>query len=621
MSRQQHAAQVGTAIILAVLMMAGAALANGQAKPGAAGLAYMGATRARAGAPPASTARFTLEFVDADIVDVFQALATQSGVNVALSGSVKGKTTLRLHNVTLEQAMNIVTKLNGLDYAWVDAAYVVGTPEEVRAMRVSELRTSVVVLRSIAPESAQQVLSKVTPDVTVSTQKGSRTVLLLGPESSLAKAERTLAEIDVPAPPSPPTTEVLAVRYLKADQMSEIITTALPDVVVQPGPQENSLLITANGQQWDAVKSLAAAADVIPPPSQATTAVYYVKYSSPTELQKTLQEIMPDSGLTVTLAPRTYTPVVQAATGGAGESAKLLAAPQLAAGGGAGGAAGGGAAGVTIEAAPVTALILSGAPYVVEHGLKLLEDLDKAPRQIHIAALVTEINREDRDRLGVDWFDLGAQGVQATLGEPILDAKTGTYQLPDVTAMPLPARGLEVGKIVRSPLQWRAAIHALEERQRARVLSAPSVTTLDGRQTALHTGDTIYYEVAIAGATTGTVITDVRTVDVGVKLLVNPRANDNGEITLTISPSVSTASTGTKGLPIISEQAVITTVRVKSGETVVLAGLVSDKDQVTVSRVPFLSNIPLLGELFKYRYKNPVHQEVMIFVTPTIVGA
>jgi len=50
---------------------------------------------------------------------VFQALATQSGVNVAVSGSVKGKTTLRLRNVTLEQAMNIVTRLNGLDYAWV----------------------------------------------------------------------------------------------------------------------------------------------------------------------------------------------------------------------------------------------------------------------------------------------------------------------------------------------------------------------------------------------------------------------------------------------------------------------------------------------------------------------
>jgi general secretion pathway protein D len=615
----RSAAVTITAVLLAVVMVAGAALANGKAKPGAAGTAYMGATRARAGAAPASTARFTLEFVDADIVDVFQSLATQSGVNIALSGSVKGKTTLRLHNVTLEQAMNIVTKLNGLDYAWVDAAYVVGTPEEVRAMRVSELRTSVVVLRNVPPKYAQEVLSKITPDVTVSTQQGSPTVLLLGPESSLAKAERTLAEIDVPGPPTPPVTEVLMVRYLKADQMGEIITNALPDVVVQPGPQENSLLITANGQQWEAVKSLASAADVIPPPSQATTAVYYVKYSSPSELQKTIQDMMPDAGLTVTLAPRSYTPVVQAATGGAGESAKLLAAPQLAGGGAAGAAAGGAAQGVTIEAAPITALILSGAPYSVEHALKLLEELDKAPRQIHIAALVTEVSREDRDRLGVDWFDLGAQGVQVTVGEypPNSYDEQGNPQPGD----PNLPRDLQVGKIQRSRIQWRAAIHALEERHRARVLSAPSVTTLDGRQTALHTGDSIYYQVAIAAATTGGVITDTRTVDVGVKLLVNPRANDNGEVTLTISPSVSTATFGANGLPVISEQTVVTTVRVKTGETVVLAGLVSDRDTVAISRVPFVSAIPLVGELFKFRYKNPVHQEVMIFVTPTIVGA
>ncbi len=71
----------------------------------------------------------------------------------------------------------------------------------------------------------------------------------------------------------------------------------------------------------------------------------------------------------------------------------------------------------------------------------------------------------------------------------------------------------------------------------------------------------------------------------------------------------------------VTERAVLTTVRVKSGETAVIAGLVSDEEQLTVKKVPFLGDIPLVGELFKHRERRPSHREILIFVTPTIVEA
>jgi len=619
----KRAVLISFAIIVALAMATGGALANGNSKPGAVGASYAGAERTRPGGPPASTARFTLEFVDAELVDVFQALATQSGVNVAVSGSVKGKTTLRLRNVTLEQALNIVTKLNGYDYAWVEAAYVVGTPEEVRAMRVAELRTSVVVLQHIQPEVAQQVLSKLTPDVTVSTQKGSRTVLLLAPEASLAKAERTLAQIDVPPLPSAPNTQVVMIRYLKADQMQEIIAAALPDVVVQPGPQENSLLISANDRQWDSVRSLVSAADVAPLAAQATQALYQVKYMSPAELQKTLAQLMPD--LMVTMAPRSFTPAVQKPTGGAGATSALLSTPYTTGGGGGGGTGAGGTQGLEMEVAPITTLILSGAPWTVERGLKLLAELDRAPKQVHITAMVTEVSREDSLQLGIDWSGagempgLGTTGVPIGMGEypGVVYDKDGLNPTPGDPNLP---RDLSVGKIQRGYLQWSASIRALEEQGRARILSNPSITTLDGRQTSMHTGETYYYEVAIAAATTGGIVKDIRTFDVGVSMIVNPRVNENNEVTMTIAITVAALKGTTAAqLPIVTERAVTTPVRVKSGETAVLAGLVSDGELITVRKVPFLGDIPLAGELFKSRKRVPSHQEVMIFVTPTVI--
>ena len=619
MTRRSSVIVSSLVVVLALLLGASAVLGNGNARPGAAAArsAVGGVGRTAAAGPPVSTGRFTLEFVDADLVDVFQALATQSGANIAVSGSVKGKTTLRLRNVTLQQAMDIVTKLNGLDYAWVDAAYVVGTPEEVRAMRVSELRTQAVVLQHARPDYAQEVLSKIAPDVTVSTQKGSRTILLLGTEASLAKAQRALAEMDVAPLPEAPTSQVVPIRYLKAEEVADMIASSVPGATVQPGTQPNSLLITADSMQWESVRSLISSVDAPPPPAQATQAVYFVKYTSPSELRDVVSSLLPD--VKVTLAPRSFTPSVMKPSGGAGGTAKMLAAPQY---GGAGASGGGGGAegGVGGEAetagAPVTALILSGAPWTVERGLQMLEDLDVAPKQVHIAAMITEVNREVITRLGIDWSGsgespgLGQTGVPVILGEPI---PKGADSL-------LPARDLQIGRIQRSFLQWSGNIRALEEQGKARVLSNPSVTTLDGRQTALHTGETYYYEVAVAAATTGGIVKDIRTFDVGVSLVVNPRVNENGEITLTISPTVA-ALRGTSefSLPIVTERAVVTTVRVKSGETAVIAGLVSDEEQVTMKKVPFLGDIPIVGELFKSRERRPSHREVLIFVTPTIV--
>jgi type II secretory pathway component GspD/PulD (secretin) len=289
----------------------------------------------------------------------------------------------------------------------------------------------------------------------------------------------------------------------------------------------------------------------------------------------------------------------------------LLAAPQFG-GGGAGGAVG---AEAEAAGAPVTALILSGAPWTVEHALEILESLDLAPRQVHIEAMVTEVGREDITRLGIDWgpsedAGLGATGVPFVIGEALpVDAGTS-----------IPSKGLQLGTIERSYLQWSASIRALEEQGRARVLSNPSVTTLDGRQTALHTGETYYYEVAVAAATTGGIVKDIRTFDVGVSLIVNPRVNEDGMITLTISPTVA-ALRGTSefALPVVTERSVVTSVRVRDGETAVIAGLVSDEEQITVKKIPFLGDLPILGELFKSRERRPSHREVLIFVTPTIV--
>ncbi len=186
-----------------------------------------GGAKAKVHQAPARSARtFSLDFIDTDVVDVLKALSTQSGANIVATGGVKGKTTLSLRNVTMEEALRLVCASAGLDYAWADTAYVVGTPEEMRGLRVKELSSRTVVLHQVSAKYAQEVLKQAAPDITVSYQDGASAVVLLGTGQSLSRAERILAEIDVP---SPPTSKMYWLAHASAEKVTDLLTKAVPE--------------------------------------------------------------------------------------------------------------------------------------------------------------------------------------------------------------------------------------------------------------------------------------------------------------------------------------------------------------------------------------------------------
>ena len=260
-----------------------------------------------------SQGRFSLDFIDTDLVDVIKALAQQSGANIAVSGKVEGRITLHLSNVTLEQALTIVTKLSGVDYAKVDSTYVVGSAQEVAALRAASYTSRVVLLEHVSAQYAGEILAKVTPEVSVSAQPGTRAVVLVGSANDLSRAQQVLAEIDVPAPPAPPVTEVVAVQYVSPDEAAAMLSDAAPNVKVSLGPAGN-LVLKGNGADVAACKALLAAYDVAPAMGVAERMVYRVRYAVPEELAELLTTLLP--GLQVALGPRTITPFVTPPTAG-----------------------------------------------------------------------------------------------------------------------------------------------------------------------------------------------------------------------------------------------------------------------------------------------------------------
>ena len=553
---------------------------------------------------PGAKGHFSLDFINSEVVDVLKALATQSGVNVVLTSSVKGQTTLSLHNVTLEEALRLVTASNGLDYAWVDVAYVVGTPEEVRNMRVKELSSRAVLLRRITPKYAQDVLSRVTPEVAVSYQEGSPSLVLIGTEAALNRAERTLARIDVPLPPS---TRMIGLVHAGAAKVADLLKDAVPDAIVQMGPQENSLLITADSVRMEQTLDFIKAIDVIPPAAQASTVVYDIKFANSDELKKALDARFGKDLICID-APRSYTPTIKQASGAAGATS-VLAAPQATGGTGGGGSSTSGVAGVTVEATRIERLVLMGAEYTVGKALSILQELDVPSKQVRIKALISRVNKDKLKQLGVDWFAIREGAASSGIISPINMTETvGKDNL--------------LGRFARTPLDFQGAVRALESKGYGKILAEPTVETLDGRQVSFHSGQKIFYQTTIGFNTSGNAVLDIREVDVGVTLVVTPQVNPDGEITLTMSPTVSSASfrqeLGT-ALPIVDEQTAIATVRVKKGESVVIAGLVEETVTDNYTQVPLLGKLPLIGQLFRSNEKQHSTDELVIMVSPEVV--
>ncbi len=160
------------------------------------------------------------------------------------------------------------------------------------------------------------------------------------------------------------------------------------------------------------------------------------------------------------------------------------------------------------------------------------------------------------------------------------------------------------------------------------ILARPTITVFNGRKAHILMGDKVpvFTSSNTTGTTTSNTSVTVEYKDVGVSLDVIPRINDpkNENITMNIKPTISTITkwveSGNNKAPQISTREAETMLRVKSGQTILLGGLLRDEDLKNVKEVPLLSKLPFLGELFKMRSNSKVKTEIVIAITPTIIN-
>ena len=275
-------------------------------------------------------------------------------------------------------------------------------------------------------------------------------------------------------------------------------------------------------------------------------------------------------------------------------------------------------------------LILTDLRPNIEKMLEFITILDKKSPQVMIEARIVTVSTSYSKELGIEWGLTGAiakkrnsirEDFNSQGGDILITTGTGTVgagaELVNLgtTSTATSGIGILAGNIM-SGLDLDMRLTAMESAGRGRVLSAPKVTTMDHREAHISSGRRIPYE------TTSQEGTATQFIDAELALTVTPHVTTDDNVLLQIKATKNAAdfaNTDGNGNPTITTNEATSEVIVANGATTVLGGIFENTKTETEKKVPFLSAIPILGQLFQNMDDEDTVSEILIFITPTIV--
>ncbi|MBU4362612.1 secretin and TonB N-terminal domain-containing protein, partial [bacterium] len=235
-------------------------------------------------------------------------------------------------------------------------------------------------------------------------------------------------------------------------------------------------------------------------------------------------------------------------------------------------------------------IIVKGTEEQLDNVETMITGLDKRAPQIMIEAKIIEITLDGEKDLGVKWFSGSGDGKiegQLTIGEITLG-----------------------GSLERSGL-IEATLKALQTEGKTNILSNPKVLTLDGKEAKILSGSKIPIRIITPEG-----LETVEYRDVGLSMTITPRLSSDGMITMDVNPKIeSLGEELIQGYPVINSREEKVTIRAYLDETVVIGGLITSEDIENIRKIPFLSNIPIFGELFKFTHTKSKTTELIILIT------
>lgn len=590
---------------------------------------------------PAPAQSQTLNVRDADIRVFIQDIARNTGqtfiIDPAVTGTVSVASQRPLNRTELFEVFLSTLRANGLVVARTASGAYRVSPAQTAAQGPTTagadgFATEVFQFRHIdAASAAETIRPLVGAGGQVLANPRGNTVVVADYADNLRRIRALIQRIDVDRA----AFEVVSLRNSSAREIARVLNELLappgggPGLVsVVPVESSNTLILRGEPEAVARIRPLIADLDGRSAVSD-NVRVIFLDHADAAQLAPVLQQIVGQAAT----APA---PAASAGASGAG-SAEAAAAPVT-------GVSGPGMERVHIARFPgANALVVNAPPEIQRMIADVVARLDTRRQQVLVEAIVVELSDEAVRALGVQLLGGGRNGNPLAMANftnmpsalPIAGAIAAEGELDEESSLLdqvrtsavstlLGANGLLFGGAARrGDGLFGAIVNAVQADGNSRLLSTPSLMTLDNESAVILVGQ----EVPV---TTGEVLADnnsnpFRTTqrqDIGVRLEVKPRINAEGAITLTLRQEVSSINgllTAGAGDLVLNKREIETTLIVDDGDIAVAGGLLDRHETVSVERVPGLSDIPGLGALFRSTRREGAQTNLMIFIRPTIV--
>jgi general secretion pathway protein D len=621
-----------------------------------------------------------LNFVGADIDSVVSAVGQYTNTTFILDPRVRGTINLVSDGpVTREQAMRLLAstlRLQGFAIVPGDGFSKIVPEADAKLqaaatqshLRGDQIATQIFRLNYESAANMVPVLRPlISPNNTISANPGNNTLIVTDYGDNLRRIGKIIASLDLPVASEP---EIIPIHYAMAIDIAVMVNRLMEPVGAAAGagqaageggrfialadPRTNSVILRAPSvARANLAKSLITKLD-LPTAQAGNVHVVPLRNAEAIELAKTLRAVVLAGNVDTqgaTEPQAVATPQQQAvqmqqaalnANGAVGTTAATnnstvmnnaplnnVPKPTLPAGGAAG----------FIQADPSTnSLIITASEPVYRNLRTVIDQLDARRAQVFVESLIVEVTSDKAAEFGFQWAGLSGDANSRTRvggltgfttpggGSNLITQLVNQANGGDTIA---PGNGLTLG-VIRQAANGRISLgviaRALQSDADTNILSMPNLITLDNEEARIIVGQNVpfitgqYTTQASGGANGVNPFQTIERQDVGLSLRIRPQVSEGGTVRMQIYQETSSIQPTTTASDIITnKRSIETNVLVNDGEIVVLGGLLEDSVSDSEEKVPGLGDIPIVGNLFKYRSRSRTKTNLMIFLRPTII--
>ncbi len=657
MTRARPATTVGFLALVAGAAAAVAARSAGAAPGAAAPSDHRGAKAAAPGAAPATgattDATIALNFQDVDIPVLAKFVSEVTGRNFIVDDRVRGKVTIisptRLTPDEAYLVFESVLQVKGfatLPSGTFTKIVPVRDATQASASGGHEITTRVVPLEHADATALVPVLQPlVSKDGVLTAHPATNRLVVVDAAGNVERLAALARELDRPG--TAEGAETLALRNAPADDLAKRLRETL---VAEPGvaslrvvaePRTNSLVFSGAPDQIARARAIARRLDVAPLPGSSTVHVYRLKNADAGSLVRVLAQLV---GLPIPPEPERRPQ---------GSSFMRHSERRDEAGYGYDGASGappeppsrpepastGTAATIPLEAPvritadPATnTLIVSATPEDWATLSSVIAELDVRRRQVFVEAIILEVTTDKLRSLGVEFRGATTTGAGGALAQvnpsSLVSAATDPTSLPGLILAAASNHMVTLPSGDKVPA-YTLLLTALQQERDVNVLSSPNIVTTDNEEAEIVVGRNVPFVAsrATSSSNLSNLFTTIERHDVGITLRMTPQIIADDYVRLTLFEEVSdidvtTPDVGDPALvgPTTTVRSASTVVAARDGQTVVIGGLLSDTRRATQQGVPFLSDVPVLGALFRRDDDRRTKTNLLAFLTPHVVA-